>query len=120
MATTVSAPSHQSETARTKYCGGRGLKIGMMKTSSCGSPKRTWQERAHISTAQLHYNTVPQCVGMYLLGECERAQHYNTFNVEFNFMVCEWHVTAGVIIRSMHCYCHHVHLPSPSLNKYHA
>jgi len=74
MATTASAPSHRSETARTKYYdyGGRGSKIGMMKTSSCGSPKRTWEERAHISTAQLHYNTVPQCVGMYLL--CEREQ----------------------------------------------
>ena len=68
MATTSSASSHQSETAQTKYCGGRGSKIGMVKTGSCGSPKRTWKERTHISTAQLYYNIVPQCVGMYIIG----------------------------------------------------
>jgi len=59
--------SHRSETTWTKYCRGRGLKIGMVKTSSCGSPKRTWEEGAHISTAQLHYNTVHQSVGTYII-----------------------------------------------------
>ena len=42
MATVASAPSQRSEMARTKYWGGRGSNMGMVKTSSCGSPERTW------------------------------------------------------------------------------